>query len=91
METPTIEEMGKNVAEFALDELKNNDKSIRQWIDEIVKLETKWDRLFRWLNDFSFGIAPDETVTDYEERQERTAQYDVLQEVLEMMIELDGK
>jgi len=51
----------------------------------------KWEKLFNWVNDTAFAIAPDETVTDYDERSNRLAQYDVLQEVLEKMLELDGK
>lgn len=51
----------------------------------------KWEKLFNWLNDFAFAIAPDETVTDIDERRDRTAQYDALQEVLEMMLELEKR
>ena len=91
MKFKTYKEIGEECAEYALDEFLYREKTIRQWIDEIATLETKWDKLYRWLNDFCFAIAPDETVTDYEERQDRTAQYDVLQEVMDMMTELDEK
>lgn len=47
------------------------------------KQEPKWDRLYSWLNDMRLGIAPDETVTDVDERNERTAQVDLLDEIME--------
>lgn len=47
----------------------------------------KWDRLYSWLNDMRFGIAPDETVTDIDERIVRTAQVDLLDEIMEWMVE----
>ena len=49
--------------------------------------EPKWDRLYSWLNDMRFGIAPDETVTDIDERNERQAQVDLLDEIMEWMVE----
>ena len=45
--------------------------------------EPKWDRLYSWLNDMRLGIAPDETVTDIDERNVRTAQVDLLDEIME--------
>ena len=42
-----------------------------------------WNRLYSWLNDMRFGIAPDETVTDIDERNVRTAQVDLLDEIME--------
>lgn len=49
--------------------------------------EPKWDRLYSWLNDMRFGIAPDETVHDDDERSERQAQVDLLDEIMEWMVE----
>ena len=53
--------------------------------------ETKWDRLYSWLNDMRLGIAPDETVTDIDERNVRTAQVDLLDEIMEWMVEQEER
>ena len=52
-----------------------------------LEQEQKWDRLYSWLNDMRLGIAPDETVTDIDERNVRTAQVDLLDEIMEWMVE----
>jgi len=52
-----------------------------------LEQEPKWDRLYSWLNDMRLGIAPDETVTDIDERNVRTAQVDLLDEIMEWMVE----
>lgn len=48
-----------------------------------LEQEPKWDRLYSWLNDMRLGIAPDETVTDIDERNVRTAQVDLLDDIME--------
>ena len=45
------------------------------------------DRLYRWLNDMRYAIAPDETVTDEDERHDRLLQIDLIDELMEWMIE----
>ena len=45
--------------------------------------EQRWARLYSWLADMYLGIAPDETVTDIDERHVRTAQVDLLDEIME--------
>lgn len=54
---------------------------------QALEQEPKWDRLYSWLNDMRFGIAPDETVTDIDERNVRMAQVDLLDEIMEWMVE----
>lgn len=44
---------------------------------------TKMDRLYSYLNDMRFGIAPDETVRDDDERGQREAQVDVIDDIME--------
>lgn len=44
-----------------------------------------WDRLYNWLNDMRLGIAPDEFVTDDNERQDRLLQIDLIDELMEWM------
>lgn len=44
-----------------------------------------WNRLYIWLNDMRLGIAPDETVTDMNERHDRLVQVDLLDEIIEWM------
>lgn len=39
-------------------------------------------RLYSWLNDMRLGIAPDETTPD-DERRERQAQVDVIDDIME--------
>lgn len=51
---------------------------------------TKWDRLFNWLNDMRFAIAPDESVTDPQERQDRLIQVDLIDDIMEFMEDLDA-
>lgn len=51
-----------------------------------VNPQPKWDRLYSWLNDMRLGIAPDET-TPNDERKERQAQVDVIDDIMEWMIE----
>lgn len=51
----------------------------------------KWDRLYRWLNDMRLGIAPDETVTDIDERSCRESQTDILDEIMEWMIKAESE
>lgn len=53
-------------------------------IKGIVK-EPKWDRLYGWLNDMRYGIAPDETVDDVDERMVRVAQTDIIDDIIEYM------
>ena len=50
-----------------------------------INQEPKWDRLYSWLNDMRLGIAPDETVTDIDERNARIAQTDILDEIMEYL------
>lgn len=45
----------------------------------------KWDRLYKWLCDMRFGIAPDET-TPEDERGERQAQVDVLDDIMAWIV-----
>lgn len=86
----SYKEIGKDAAEYALDEFEYRSKSIRQWIDELATLETKWDKLYRWLNDFHYGIAPDESIPD-DEYHDRTIIADVLDDVMEQMTKLEEK
>ena len=51
----------------------------------------KWDRLYSWLNDMRLGIAPDETVTDIDERHCRESQTDLLDEIMEWMIKAESE
>lgn len=44
--------------------------------------QSKWDRLYNWLNDMRYGIAPDENTPD-DERREREAQVDVIDDIME--------
>jgi len=50
-----------------------------------------WDRLYDWLNDMRLCIAPDETVTDDNERNDRLLQIDLLDEIMEWMNEQEDK
>lgn len=50
-----------------------------------LEKEPKTDRLYSWLNDMRLGIAPDETVTDIDERNVRIAQTDLLDEIMEWL------
>lgn len=50
-----------------------------------------WDRLYNWLNDMRLGIAPDEFVTDDNERQDRLLQIDLIDELMEWMDEQEVK
>jgi hypothetical protein len=47
--------------------------------------EPKWDRRYNLLNDMRLGIAPDETVTDIDERNTRLAQTDIIDEIMERL------
>lgn len=51
----------------------------------------KWDRLYSWLNDMRLDIAPDETVTDIDERHCRESQTDILDEIMEWMIKAERR
>ena len=55
-------------------------------IDKSIKIINNWYKLFNWLNDMRFAIAPDET-TPEEEIQERLIQVELLDEILNYMIE----
>lgn len=44
-----------------------------------------WARLYTWLANMHLSIAPDETVTDIDERNVRIAQVDLLDEIMEWM------
>ena len=43
------------------------------------------DKLIMYLNDWRFGVAPDETVIDVDERAERLAQVDVIDEFMQVV------
>ena len=45
------------------------------------------DRLYSWLNDMRYAIAPDENVTDDDERHDRLLQIDLIDELMEWMNE----
>ena len=60
-------------------------KDVRE-LPSVKPQEIKWDRLYNWLNDMRLGIAPDETVTDIDERNERIAQTDIIDEIMEWML-----
>lgn len=51
----------------------------------------KWNRLYTWLNDMRLAIAPDEFVTDEDERHDRLIQIDLIDELMEWMIEQEEK
>jgi hypothetical protein len=62
---------------------------LKEALDMAIKAleqESKWDRLYSWLNDMWFSIAPDET-TPYDERNERLAQVYVIDDIMEWMVE----
>lgn len=61
-------------------EVSNEDKPIMHY-------EELWDRLYNWLYDMRFSIAPDETVTDDNERKVRSIQVDLLDEIMEWMVD----
>lgn len=66
---------------------------VRDKVDKlpsVTQKSGKWDRLYSWLNDMRFGIAPDETVTDIDERNCRESQTDLLDEIMEWMIKAEG-
>lgn len=46
---------------------------------------SKWDSLYDWLNDLRLAIAPDETVTDQDERHDRIVQVKLIDEIMECM------
>lgn len=50
-----------------------------------------FNRLYCWLNDMRLGIAPDETITDEDERHDRLLQVDLIDELMEWMIEQEEK
>jgi len=50
-----------------------------------------WGRLYNWLNDMRLSIAPDEFVTDDDERHDRLLQIDLIDELMEWMIEQEEK
>lgn len=50
-----------------------------------------FNRLYNWLNDMRLAIAPDETVTDEDERHDRLLQIDLIDELMEWMIEQEEK
>lgn len=68
-------------------------KEAKRWKNKWLKSQKsgKWDRLYNWLNDMRFGIAPDETVTDIDERNVRTSQVDLLDEIMEWMIKAESE
>lgn len=55
--------------------------------EDIMHYEELWDRLYNWLNDMRFSIAPDETVTDAIDRNDRLTQVDLLDEIMEWMVD----
>lgn len=59
-------------------------------LPSVTQKSGKWDRLYSWLNDMRLGIAPDETVTDTDERHCRESQTDILDEIMEWMIKAEG-
>lgn len=71
----------------ALEQVTSYETTIVKLTHAISEQEPKWDRLYSWLNDMRLGIAPDETVTDIDERNVRTAQVDLLDEIMEWMVE----
>ncbi len=67
----------------------DKDNKIYKMPDDIPQRSGKWDRLYSWLNDMRLSIAPDETVTDIDERNCREAQTDILDEIMEWMIKAE--
>lgn len=49
--------------------------------------QNRWDKLYSYLNDMRFGIAPDET-TPQDERSERLAQVDIIDSIMEWIEKL---
>lgn len=85
-----------------LEDLPPVTQTPKYWIDKDNKLYKmpddlpsvtqkpgKWDRLYNWLNDMRLGIAPDETVTDIDERLCRESQTDIIDEIMEWMIKAE--
>lgn len=57
----------------------------------IMHYEELWGRLYNWLNDMRFSIAPDETVTDADERNDRSIQVNLLDEIMMVMNDMEEK
>lgn len=55
------------------------------------KYKKIFDRLYTWLNDMRFSIAPDESVTDEDERHDRLLQIDLIDELVEWMDDQEDK
>ena len=85
-------ELDAIIRQAVLDLIADYDLSMGQVVKGIHALppvkpqEPKWARLYSWLNDMRLGIAPDETVTDIDERNERIAQTDIIDEIMEWML-----
>lgn len=60
-------------------------------LQEKDKYKKICDRLYTWLNDMRLAIAPDESVTDEDERHDRLLQIDLIDELMEWMLEQEGK
>lgn len=83
---PVTQNSEKSNLELICEELAaENDKLI----ESLKQKSGKWDRLYSWLNDMRLGIAPDETVTDIDERHCRESQTDILDEIMEWMIKAE--
>ena len=63
----------------------------RKEIEKMITLNTTIEgatylsiihRLYNWLNDMRFAIAPDETVTDPKDRSDRLIQIDLIDEIM---------
>lgn len=53
----------------------------------MINYKEKWDRLYNWLNNMRWAIAPDETITDDQERNDRLIKVDLMDEIMEWMVE----
>lgn len=60
-------------------------------LKENINYKLIFIRLYNWLNDMRLAIAPDETVTDEDERHDRLLQVDLIDELMEWMIEQEEK
>ena len=86
--------IAKYLSQYLYNDVREAVEVIDEYIGELPSVkpqEPKWDRLYSWLNDMRLGIAPDETVTDIDERNERIAQTDLLDDIMEWMLKQEPK
>lgn len=79
---PCIDDMAKKIAEAAMDEYEYKGKTIRQWIDTLVRMESQNEQLDGVIAEMENALERVKNVTFWDTSEPDTDFYDVVKKAI---------